>query len=186
MGNDDSLDRQIPASKTPSASEWAHLWVTAQPAISAYVNAHVSDIHHREDLVQEVAQAVAEGFGEFDRSRSFTAWTLGIARNRILKHYRSKARDRLVLSEAALHQLAVAFETVEPQAESRREALRRCLQEIQGRSRLAIEMRYRDGARVADIAAHFTTSPSAISVMFHRVRKTLIECVQRQLRSMEG
>src|SRR5262245_53250378 len=90
--------------QTPLASvrELARLWVQSQSAISAYITAHVFDVHHAEDLVQEVAQAAAESFASFDRSRSFLSWVLGIARNRVLKYYRTRARDRLILSEAAL------------------------------------------------------------------------------------
>jgi len=46
--------------------------VQSQSVISAYITANVVDAHHAEDLVQEVAQGVAEKFSEFDRTRSFT------------------------------------------------------------------------------------------------------------------
>ncbi len=72
--------------------ELARLWVQSQSVISAYITANVIDAHHAEDLVQEVAQVVAEKFMTFDRSRSFLSWALGIARNRVLKYYRSRER----------------------------------------------------------------------------------------------
>src|SRR5690606_5033835 len=80
-----------------SMRELARLWIQSQPAISAYLSANVIDVHHAEDLVQEVAQVVAEKFDEYDRDRSFTSWALGIARHRLLKYYRTRSRDRLVL-----------------------------------------------------------------------------------------
>ena len=100
--------------------ELARLWVQSQSAISAYLTANVIDVHHAEDLVQEVAQVVAEKIGEYDRERPFTSWALGIARHRLLKYYRSRARDRLVLSETALSRLGDALERVEHEAEDRR------------------------------------------------------------------
>ena len=108
----------------------AGLWVQSQPVISAYISANVIDAHHAEDLVQEVAQVVAEKFAEFDRARSFTSWAMGIARNRLLKYYRSHARDRIVLSETALSRLGEGLERIEHEAEDRREALRICLDEF--------------------------------------------------------
>lgn len=161
--------------------ELTRLWVGSQSVVSAYVSAHVSDLHHAEDLIQEVAQAIAEKFHEFDRTRSFTGWALGIARKCVLHYYRSQSRDRLVLSEKALEGLAIAFQDLESDAEQRREALRTCLSRIEGRRRQAIELRYRDNVKVADIAHRFATSPSAISVMLHRVRKTLLDCVKHRL-----
>lgn len=166
---------------TASMRELARFWVQSQPAISAYITANVIDMHHAEDLVQEVAQVVAEKFETYDRSRSFTSWALGIARNRLLKYYRTRSRDRLVLSEAALARLAVALENVAHESESRREALRICLQQISGRRRDVLEMRYSKQARIGDIAAQFGMSPSGVSVMLFRVRAALLSCIQRQL-----
>lgn len=161
--------------------ELAGMWVQYQSAISAYITANVTDMHHAEDLVQEVAQVIAEKFASYDRQRSFLSWALGIARNRLLKYYRTRARDRLVLSEAALTRLGDALERVEGEAEDRREALKQCLQEIQGRRREVLDLRYRQNARVTDIAAQFAMSASAVSVMLFRIRAALFNCVQRKL-----
>ena len=105
-------------------AEMARLWVQSQAIISAYITANVIDLHHAEDLVQEVAQIVAEKFGEFDPQRSFVfLGGMGIARNRVLKYYRTRSRDRLILGEAALQKLESAFEHVEHEVEDRRLAL---------------------------------------------------------------
>lgn len=166
--------------------ELARLWVQSQSAISAYLTANVIDVHHAEDLVQEVAQVAAEKFGEYDRARSFTSWALGIARNRLLKYYRTRARDRLVLSETALTMLGAALERVEHEAEDRRMALRTCLDRVEGRRRKVLEMRYGENVRVADIAATLGMSPDGVSVMLHRIRTILYECIQRQLARSEA
>jgi RNA polymerase sigma-70 factor (ECF subfamily) len=164
-----------------SMRELAGLWVQSQSVISAYITANVYDLHHAEDLLQEVAQAVAESFDNFDRKHSFVSWALGIARNRILKYYRTRARDRMVLSEAALAHLSAAFENLEHESEDRREALKHCLQQITGRRREVLELRYRQSVRVNEIGQRFEMSPSAVSVMLHRIRVTLFECIERQL-----
>jgi RNA polymerase sigma-70 factor, ECF subfamily len=164
-----------------SMRELAGLWVQYQSAISAYISANVDDMHHAEDLVQEVAQVVAGKFSSYDRERSFLSWALGIARNRLLKYYRTRARDRLVLSEKALARLGDALERVEGDSEDRREALKECLQEIQGRRREVLELRYRHNTRVREIATQFEMSPSAVSVMLYRIRAALYDCVQRKL-----
>jgi RNA polymerase sigma-70 factor, ECF subfamily len=167
--------------ESSSMRELARLWVQSQPAISAYITANVFDLHHAEDLVQEVAQVIAEKFTTFDRSRSFLSWALGIARNRVLKYYRSRSQDRLVLSEAALAKLAESMERVEDEAEARREALRHCLQEIRGRRREVLQLRYGENAKTAEIADRFSMSPSAVSVMLFRVRAALYSCIRNQL-----
>ncbi len=99
------LDEDANAGGAPQVAamrELAGLWVRAQSVIAAYIHANVGDAHHVEDLVQEVAQACAESFASFDRQRSFVSWAMGIARHRIQKYYRTRARDRLVMGDAAL------------------------------------------------------------------------------------
>src|SRR5262245_2853494 len=177
----DPQNQEYAASRVAVMRDLARLWVQSQPAVSAYIAASVYDIHHAEDLVQEVAQVVAEKFADYDRELSFTSWALGIARHRLLKYYRSRARDRLVLSEAALSRLGESLERVEHEAEDRRAALRKCLERVTGRRREVLEMRYSANARVADIASHFGMSPDGVSVMLHRIRAVLFGCIQQQL-----
>ncbi len=88
--------------------ELARLWVQSQSVISAYITANVLDVQHAEDLVQEVAQVVAEKFDTFDRSRSFISWSLGIARNRVLKYYRSAPRQTGI-KRNRVHQVGTSF-----------------------------------------------------------------------------
>jgi RNA polymerase sigma-70 factor (ECF subfamily) len=161
-------------------------WVQSQSAVSAYITANVIDLHHVEDLVQEVAQVCAEKYSTFDRDRSFTSWALGIARHRLLKYYRTRSRDRLVLSEPALELLEAALVRVEHEGEERRDAVRRCLQQIEGRRRQVLEMRYGMGTKVADIAVQLDMSPSAVSVMLHKVRAALVKCVSQLLESQRA
>jgi RNA polymerase sigma-70 factor (ECF subfamily) len=168
-------------SPVSSMRELARLWVQSQSAISAYLTANVIDVHHAEDLVQEVAQVVAEKFDEYDRQRSFTSWALGIARNRLLKYYRTRARDRLVLSELALTQLGDAMERVEHEAEDRRAALRICLERVEGRRKRVLELRYGENAKVGEIAEQLGMSSDGVSVMLHRIRTLLYECIRKQL-----
>jgi RNA polymerase sigma-70 factor (ECF subfamily) len=165
--------------------ELARLWVQSQSVISAYITANVLDVQHAEDLVQDVAQIVAEKFDTFDRDRSFISWALGISRNRVLKYYRTRARDRLVLSETALSKLEEALENVDHEVEDRRIALKICLERIQGRRREVLEMRYSQNAKVADIAQRFSMSSDGVFVMLHRIRTVLYGCILRQL-SKEG
>jgi len=173
-------------SPVSSMRELARLWIQSQPVISAYLTANVIDAHHAEDLVQEVAQVVAEKFDEYDRLRSFTSWALGIARNRLLKYYRTKSRDRLVLSEVALTQLGSALERVEHEAEDRRIALRKCLERIEGRRRRVLEMRYGENFKVGEIAHQLGMSSDGVSVMLHRIRSVLHGCIQKQLAHAEA
>jgi RNA polymerase sigma-70 factor (ECF subfamily) len=180
-------DSDLPPTKSEHTAlmrELAGYWVQSQSVIAAFITANVFDSHHAEDIVQEVAQVVAEKFASFDRSQSFVGWALGIARNRIMKYYRTRARDRVVLSEGALVRLGEALESIGPDNEDRRDALRQFLQPVAGRRREVLVIRYRDNAKVTDIAGKVGMSTSAVSVMLHRIRVKLYECIERNLQKL--
>ena len=160
----------------------ATLWEQSRPAVFAYLTATVYDFHRAEDLLQEVAVAVASQFHSYDRERSFLAWAIGIARNRTLLYFREQARDRKHFSEATLQTLSDAAERIAREAGSgRREALRHCLGKTEGRRRQVLDLRYSGGLSIAEIATQLGMTGNAVKIMLHRVRTMLEECIQRRL-----
>lgn len=173
------IDRHSPTSEP--IEELAARWVQSQPMISAYISSAVGDFHDAEDLLQEVARVAASRFSEYDRSRPFSAWAMGIARNLILKHYRTRTHDRHVFNTETLQHVADAFERMDAQAGAIRRALRQCVEQIQGRARQAFELRYFRDLKPTDIAQSLGMTANYVFVTLHRVRKALANCIDKQL-----
>jgi RNA polymerase sigma-70 factor (ECF subfamily) len=161
--------------------ELASLWVKAQPAIAAYLSAFVRDYHHLQDLLQEVAEAAATHFHKYDRQRSFLAWTLGIARRRVMRYYRTQHRERHVFSHEATKVIADAVERVEPELEARRAALKKCLDNLEGQRHRVLILRYELGYSPHEIAELLGLTSTAVRSMLHRIRRSLAACVSKQL-----
>ena len=88
----------------------SRLWSEAQPVVAAMVAGAVVDFQHSEDLVSQVAETVVMKFDDYDRSRPFTPWALGITRNIILRHYERRAGERLVFfDDRILSAMAIAL-----------------------------------------------------------------------------
>jgi len=175
------MKEESPQSPGAALREMATHWVRSQAVVSAYITANVIDLHHAEDLIQETAKAVAESFSGYDKTRPFTPWVLAIARNQLLKYYRTRSRDRMVLSETALTSVGGALERIEHEAEDRRQALRICLERIRGRSRRVLEMRYEEDMKTREIGDRLGIAASTVSVMLFRIRAILEKCIRRQL-----
>jgi len=178
---------QPEASDSEGRQTLASLWEQARPAVFAYLTATVYDFHRAEDLLQEVAVAIAGQFRSYDRERSFLAWAMGIARNRTLLYYREQARGRRHFSEDTLQLLDAAAQQLDPaEGREKRDALRQCLRQVNGRRRRALEMRYSAGLKIAEIAAQLSVTGNAVKILLHRVRTTLEECVKRKLAEEEA
>jgi len=165
----------------------SRLWSDAQPVVAAMVAGAVVDFQHSEDLVSEVAETVVMKFDEYDRSRPFTPWALGITRNMILRYYERRAGDRLVFfDDGVLSAMAVAHEQVAGESAERLAAMRKCLAEIKGKTRRVMEMRYLHGLKPAAIAHSLDMTTNAVWVMLHRGRDAVAKCIGRTLMTPAG
>ncbi len=94
----------------------------------------------------------------------------------------AQARD-VVLGISRLSRLeAAALEVEETQpADLRRDALRKCLEAVQGPSRRVLELRYDQRLDVPRIAAAVGRTVQATYAILKRVRQALRECADRRL-----
>lgn len=165
----------------------SRLWSEAQPVVAAMVAGAVVDFQHSEDLVSQVAETVVMKFDAYDRTRPFTPWALGIAKNIILRHYERRAGDRLVFfDDTVLSAMAVAHEEVAGESAERLAAMRKCLAEIKGKTRRVMEMRYLHGLKPAAIGHSLDMTTNAVWVMLHRGREAVAKCIGRRLAAGEG
>lgn len=156
-------------------------WLKAEPAVSAYVFAAVSQFHDAEDVVQRIAQDLARRFDEYDPARPFVAWALWVAKSRVIDHYRVRGRAQVVLSSDLLSRLA---ETMAQQADGRsqrREALEACLEELAPKSRQVLDLRYIEELSAAEAAKQIGSTSGSVRVMLTRVRTALAGCIERRL-----
>jgi RNA polymerase sigma-70 factor (ECF subfamily) len=177
-GEDIEPARQLAADSRQALA--AH-WVKAQPVVAAFIASIVRDSHRADDLLQEVARISAEKFDDYDSSRAFTSWVLGIARYEILRFRRSQGRSRIVFSDSLLENLIGDFQDQSEHSEERRRALRDCLAGISGRRRIVLEMRYQRDLRPPDIAERLGITSNAVLVLLHRTRRILADCISRRL-----
>ena len=63
------------------------------------------------------------------------------------------------------------------------DALRECVAGLEGRSRQAIDLHYRDGAGREAIAAALDMKPDGVKTLLRRTRQALRECIERKISS---
>jgi RNA polymerase sigma-70 factor (ECF subfamily) len=160
----------------------AMLWTAAQPVVAGYIRSIVRDFHQSQDVLQQTAVALVRKFDDYDPDRPFATWAIGIAKLEILCHQRTHAMDRHQFSETLIGQIGEEYERVSAQADRSSEALLSCLEQVVGRSRRALELRYRENLKPAQIAAHLRMDAGAVRVMLHRARVALRQCIERRLR----
>lgn len=177
----ETTDDALADSPAADRKELARLWVQAQPSISAYLGAFVGDFHVAQDLLQEVAEAAATHFDKYDHERSFLNWTLSIARRRVMRHFRTRSRDRHVYSSEMMESVANAFERAAPLQQVRREAMQACIEQVEGRRREILELRYSSSLAPQAIADQLGLTSVAVRSLLLRARRALEACVRKRL-----
>jgi RNA polymerase sigma-70 factor, ECF subfamily len=150
-----------------------------QSVVRAYIAGLGIPLDLVDDLAQEVYLEYHRGSARRPAEVEPVRWLKGIAKNLCMNHFRKSKRV------AARHQEAMAelLERVEvnPAPPPLPGALDACLEELPGRSRELIGLRYREGMESAAIGKAVGLSAEAARIALLRIRSALRECLDRRL-----
>ena len=170
----------------PVRADFLKLFLEHQDDLRAFIGAVVRDSAQRDDVFQEVAMELWRGFDRYDPQRSFGAWARGVAKHRVMKHYRSEGRVPMPLSPAAVEATLNAFDAIDDfrgAATDWKDALEACLQQMPAQSRKLLSMRYDNESDIGSIASVLRKTVDAIYQSLSRIRKQLEICVRERLRT---
>ena len=168
------------------AEQFAALWTAAQPTISAFIRTLIPHYQQADEVLQRVAVTLVRKFDQYDPSRPFGAWAIGVAKYEVLYYRRERATDKHLFGDEIVEQVASRYELFTEDIDPIREALRHCLEQLKGRSKRVIELRYRRGMRSNAIAEEMLLSPGAVRMLLCRVREKLRHCIERRTAGADG
>jgi RNA polymerase sigma-70 factor (ECF subfamily) len=167
-------------------SRFTVLWLKAQPVLAGYVGAMIRDRAIADDLVQSVALTAVEKMDEYDPTLSFEAWVIGIARFKVLQHYRSAKRDNLVFDAGLAEAFATHYTDAASGHEDRVAALRKCMDKLPDDAQALLDQRYFEHRPVKAIASLLGQTPARISKRLFTIRRALERCIAQQLKAQGG
>jgi RNA polymerase sigma-70 factor (ECF subfamily) len=163
------------------AEEFAARWVAAQPAIAAFVRSLVPDLTSAEEVLQRVAVALVRKYDRYDPSRPFVAWAIGVSKFEVLYYRRQQATDKHIFDDELVEKVAESYQLLVEKFSPMREALSKCLDELDGRSRRVLHLRYADGMTTPRIAQEMKITVGAVRMLLWRVRGALRRCMEQRL-----
>lgn len=133
-----------------------------------------------DDLVQRTFVACVEHQQKFRGEGSFRAWLLGIARNQLLMHYRSKdasrrARDRI--EALSVDEIVTSPSRVVAHKEEQA-ILLRALRRIPLEAQLVLELFYWEGLDHAEVAQVLEVAVGTVKSRLSRARERLIDALR--------
>ncbi|MEQ8848974.1 sigma-70 family RNA polymerase sigma factor [Botrimarina sp.] len=165
-------------SSTPQ-DDFARLFIENQGRLYGYIATLLPNRDDAEEVLQRTSMVLWQKWEQFDAERGFLPWARAIALNEIRNLLRRSERRNVHLSEPVIEMLA---SEIEQQPDERRSAaLSGCLDRLQQRQRELVERCYLGSSGINAIAESLGLSPAALYMRLHRIRKNLVECVNREL-----
>lgn len=160
--------------------------------LRAFVRSLLPRMQDADEVMQEVGLACWKKFADFtdegdpaECGEGFIRWACVVSRFEVLRYRRSHARDRLVLSEAALTALVTDSVARVSKAERERQAVDRCLKSLSDPERRLLLSVHTPGDSVAQIAAETGQKARPLYDVVTRLRDRIGDCVRAQMNEQE-
>lgn len=174
------MDDTVPDDRSPATSrgptvDLAAWFDEALPRIYGYFIPRVGGrVSVAEDLTQETMLAAVRTDRGPESANSVTPWLYGIARHKLMDHYRRQERDRRVLGQRVQEEDVPEGDYALPDLDLEslpvRDAVIATLDALNPRYRAALVLRYLDGCDVPFVAASLGVTVDAAESVLVRAR----------------
>jgi RNA polymerase sigma-70 factor (ECF subfamily) len=165
---------------------FARLFAQHDRWLFAYLVSLLGNAAHAEEVFQEVCVVLWREYETFQLGTNFVRWVSVIAHNQVHRFRRQQKRVGPQLSETAVELLAADAVERADFLESRRVALRTCLEKLAPKDRQLVQSCYGDARTNFKTAAENLGRPvNTVYKALNRVRRSLHDCIDRTM-SVEG
>jgi len=162
-------------------AEFVELYSRSYPRLQFFLMALLPSPNDAADVLQEASLVLWEKFDTYQPGTNFYAWACAIARLQAMKYRERMGRSAKLLDDAVLEKLSDEAMGREFDPSASLEALAYCLDRLTERNRSLIRRRYQPNASVGELAAEIGRSANSLSKLLGKIRRMLLECVERRL-----
>jgi RNA polymerase sigma-70 factor (ECF subfamily) len=152
-----------------------------QNRVYGYLLSLVADRDLAEDLLQQTNLVLWRKADTYEPGTNFISWAFRIAYYEVLAHREQFKRDRHVFSEHVIDLISESAHELDASTEDRVRALSDCVKELPPHHAEIVRLRYADGQSVKEISLTLGRTVSAVKSIAHRIRKALLECIERRI-----
>jgi RNA polymerase sigma-70 factor (ECF subfamily) len=142
----------------------------------------VGDRNDAEDVIQEVCVVLWEKYEEFEPGTNFRKWAMTVTFNCARSFARKRRRQRGTgFGEEAISRIVLMRTAASELLELRRELIRDCIDKMSSSDRHFLSDCYRSSTSLVELAARKGKTVSSVYSKLKRLKRSLVECVQRHL-----
>ena len=154
----------------------------------AYARSLLGNYAGADDVVQEALLVVFKKYDQFREGTSMLAWCRSIVRIEVLRAKQRYQRERTLAERLLDDAVDAAFdefqmEKQKDEVESRRAALRHCLDAVPERGQGVLQARFADELSYQQIGERLGMTIEAVRKALFRLKKNVRTCVETRLRA---
>lgn len=167
----------------PKTEEFLRLLGAHERSLFAYVYALAPGWLDAEEVMQRLRIRIWQQFDQYETDKPFDAWARAIAYYLVLAYRKEKSRQREFFAERVLEAVSSQYEKHLEGAQDRNEVLTGCLEKLDARKRELVNAYYSSAKNSSEtVAGKLSMTPNAVRQALFRIRKILLECVERTMR----
>ena len=167
--------------KPPVSQEFLEAFTRCQRSVFLYILSLIPRPLDAEEILQETNLVIWAKSDQFQPGTNFRAWACQIAYFEVLKFREKKHRDKLEFSTELMDVIAAESLQHSEQLDRRRVALAECLAKLRESDRSLIQARYSPEGDGPSFAQKVGRPINSIYQSLSRIRKSLLECINRRL-----
>jgi RNA polymerase sigma-70 factor, ECF subfamily len=153
---------------------------SCQRRLYAYIFSLLGNHEQTLDVVQETNVVLWRRAQEFTPGTNFIAFAFRIAHFQVLSLRQRIQRDKLLFDDQLLGEIAEQIQR-DVHDEERQRTLEKCIEKLTPQHRDLLRLRYSEGSSVEAVAAKLQKTIGSVAMVLHRIRMSLIRCVDRSL-----
>ncbi|MFC1479103.1 sigma-70 family RNA polymerase sigma factor [Planctomycetota bacterium] len=133
-----------------------------------------------EPVAQDTAIHMYRSLTTYDTEQPFLPWLRGIARNVVKNYWREHVQEEKKLSLFKRY-IKETFSKGQAVTDARKDKLEQCMDQLEGKQREIVNMRYVEGLKSDSIAEKFSMKAVTVRQALSRIRTALKSCIEAEL-----
>lgn len=163
--------------------EFVVLYTRYERKLYRYVASLLTHPSDAEDVLQEAARVLWQKFDQYRRDEPFLPWACSVARYEVLNYCQRERTRRKYFRPAIIELLADARLKHDDLFDAQSRWLGECMKKLPEGDRELVEERYATDHTLTELAADSGRTPNALYKSMQRIRRSLMDCVEKGLKS---
>ncbi len=179
-------EKMLDRSRQDTTKIFINLLVPSQHRIQAFITMLVPNMDDAEDIYQETLTEMWNKFDSFQPGTNFVAWSLKIAKYKILNYRKRSFHKKLIFSDQIFDLIDSASESKLNSLNNRLDILQGCVKKLTKNETQLLQLRYEHELTLNKISDRIGKSSPMIHHMISLILSKLALCVRRNLQLEEN